>query len=396
MPNCSSATSHGSRWVWSMTAVLAFTSTSDVSWCRCFQLFDHEPIIGRLAGRVRAVPILEHDAAEPLRLERFTPGTQAPRDIRGQPDIGTGGEDAFEMPPPLEERYLEERLAIDLEEVEGREDLAATELSRVRVSVLVDLEIALVLPAFDEDPIQDRGAALRLGDDRVVQLTRPVHLPLIANEVRFRMADPDEDSRPGPRWLEDVAVPLRPFADRPRPLGQEIRPEDAAQDSSIRALDSANVRSIMRTSVRNWLSRGAPWHRHRRFSCPSVKGSSPPHHHSTWRWHPRPGGCHLAFSFPSLRDHGRGLWPSRPARKRRPSRALAERGAASSALVDSTNDVLRSSGRPQSCSRGDYFFSPSPRAAMMPASGPARLVNSVGMMNFVAGDDPSWLSVLKY
>jgi hypothetical protein len=43
-----------------------------------------------------------------------------------------------------------------------------------------------------------------------------------------------------------------------------------------------------------------------------------------------------------------------------------------------------------------YFFSPSPRAAMMPASGPARLVNSVGMMNFVAGDDPSWLSVLKY
>ena len=43
-----------------------------------------------------------------------------------------------------------------------------------------------------------------------------------------------------------------------------------------------------------------------------------------------------------------------------------------------------------------YFFSPSPLAAMSPASGPARLVNSVGMMNLVAGDDPSWLSVLKY
>jgi hypothetical protein len=43
-----------------------------------------------------------------------------------------------------------------------------------------------------------------------------------------------------------------------------------------------------------------------------------------------------------------------------------------------------------------YFFSPSPRAAMRPARGPARLVNSVGMMNLVAGDDPSWLSVLKY
>jgi len=45
---------------------------------------------------------------------------------------------------------------------------------------------------------------------------------------------------------------------------------------------------------------------------------------------------------------------------------------------------------------GRYFFSPSPLAAMIPASGPARLVNSVGMMNFVAGEDPSWLSVLKY
>ncbi len=43
-----------------------------------------------------------------------------------------------------------------------------------------------------------------------------------------------------------------------------------------------------------------------------------------------------------------------------------------------------------------YFFSPSPLAAISPASGPARLVNSVGMMNLVAGDDPSWLSVLKY
>ncbi len=48
---------------------------------------------------------------------------------------------------------------------------------------------------------------------------------------------------------------------------------------------------------------------------------------------------------------------------------------------------------------GRYFFRsspPSPRAAISPAIGPARLVNSVGMMNLVAGDDPSWLSVLKY
>src|SRR2546421_11236297 len=128
MANCSSATSHGSRWVWSMTAVLAFTSTSDASCGRRFELFDHEPIIGRLARRVGAVPILEHDAAEPLRLERFTPGTQPSRDVGGEPDIGAGGQDAFEMAPPLQKRYVKKRLAIDLQEVEGREDLAAAEL----------------------------------------------------------------------------------------------------------------------------------------------------------------------------------------------------------------------------------------------------------------------------
>src|SRR5439155_19970361 len=154
MPNCSSATSHGSRWVWSMTAVLAFTSTSDVSWCGCFQLFDHEPIIGRLAGRVRAVPILEHDAAEPLRLERFTPGTQASRYVGREPDVRTGGEDAFKMAPPLQEWDLEEGLAVDLEKVEGREDLATAELPRVRVSLLIDLEVALVLPPIDQNAVE--------------------------------------------------------------------------------------------------------------------------------------------------------------------------------------------------------------------------------------------------
>src|SRR5713101_3664733 len=115
MANCSSATSQGSRWVWSMTAALAFTSTSDASCCRRFQLFDHEPIIGRLAWRVCAVPILEHDAAKTLRLERVTPGPQPARDVRRQPDVRTGGEHAFEMTSPLEQRDIEERLAVDLE-----------------------------------------------------------------------------------------------------------------------------------------------------------------------------------------------------------------------------------------------------------------------------------------
>src|SRR5438309_3896314 len=147
MANCSSATSHGSRWVWSMTAALVFTGTSDASWCPCFELFDHEPIIGRLAGRVRAVPILEHDSAKALRLERVTPRSQPAGDVWRQPHVRTWREDAFEMSPTLEERDVEERLAVDLQEIERGEDLLTRELPRVRVATLVYLEVALVLPA---------------------------------------------------------------------------------------------------------------------------------------------------------------------------------------------------------------------------------------------------------
>jgi hypothetical protein len=87
-------------------------------------------------------------------------------------------------------------------------------------------------------------------------------------------------------------------------------------------------------------SRGASWQPHLRFSCPSLPGSSPPHHHSTSRRHPRPGGCRLACTHPSLRVHGRGRWPFPPALKRRSPRALAERGAASSAHVDPTSGLF--------------------------------------------------------
>ena len=149
------------------------------------------------------------------------------------------------MAPPLQEWDPEERLAVDLEEVKGREDLATTELPRVRVSLLIDLQVTLVNPPIDQNAIEDRGAALRLRDNRVVQLARSGHFAFVADEVRLGVTDPDEDSRACPCWLEDVAFPLRPFADRPGPLGQEICPENAAQDSSIRALDSTNVRSIM-------------------------------------------------------------------------------------------------------------------------------------------------------
>src|SRR5947207_13947549 len=213
MPNCSRATSHGSRWVWSMTAVLTFTSSSEASWCRRFQLFEHEPIIGSLAGRVRAAPFLEHDAAKALRLERVTPGSQPARDVGRQPHIRAGREDAFQVPPPLEKRDLQKRLAVDLKQIEGREDLPGSELPRVRVAVLVHFEIALVLPALDEDAVDDRSAALGLGDDRVVKLARPDHFSLVTDEKSLRVSDPDEDPSARPRRLEDVAIPLRSLAD---------------------------------------------------------------------------------------------------------------------------------------------------------------------------------------
>jgi hypothetical protein len=86
--------------------------------------------------------------------------------------------------------------------------------------------------------------------------------------------------------------------------------------------------------------RGAPWQPHLRLFCPSAPGSSPPHHHSTSRRHPRHGGCRLASTHPSPRVHGYGRWLSRPARKRRSPRVLAERGAASSARIDPTRKLF--------------------------------------------------------
>jgi hypothetical protein len=99
------------------------------------------------------------------------------------------------MAPTLEERDVEERLAVDLEEIERGEDLLACELARVRVAMVVYLEVALVFPAVDEDAVDDRGVALRLSHDRVVQLARPCDLPFVTKEVRVGVADANEDSR---------------------------------------------------------------------------------------------------------------------------------------------------------------------------------------------------------
>src|SRR5881296_454828 len=118
------------------------------------------------------------------------------------------------MTPALEKRDLEERLAVDLQQVERGEDLPSPELPRVRVAVVVDLEVALVLPVGHQDA----------GEDRVVQLARSVHPAFVAEEMRLGMANAHQHSRARPGWLEDVALPLRSFADEPGSLGQKVCP----------------------------------------------------------------------------------------------------------------------------------------------------------------------------
>src|SRR2546428_2950540 len=114
MLNCSSATSHGSRWVWSMTAEDVFTNSSEVSWGR-LQFLDHEPIVVRLSRSVRAVRVLDDHALEPLREKRVPPRPQISGDVRSQPHVLARREDTFEVPPPLEQRNREQRLSVDLE-----------------------------------------------------------------------------------------------------------------------------------------------------------------------------------------------------------------------------------------------------------------------------------------
>src|SRR5207244_1162604 len=117
------------------------------------------------------VPMLERDPPKALRLQRVTPGPEPPRDIRREPDVGAWREDPFEVPPPLQEWDLEEGLAVDLQEIERGEDLATPELPRVRVSLVVDLEFAFILPIVDQDAVDDGGLALGFCDARAIMPT---------------------------------------------------------------------------------------------------------------------------------------------------------------------------------------------------------------------------------
>src|SRR5436309_7479213 len=129
-----------------MTAEDVFTNPSVSSWGRRLDLLYHQPITRRLARSVRGVPVLQHRASETLCKKRVVPGPQAARDERRDPDVLARHEDPREVPPALEQRDLQKRLAVDLEEVEGGEDLARPEAAGVGVSLFVHLEVALVLP----------------------------------------------------------------------------------------------------------------------------------------------------------------------------------------------------------------------------------------------------------
>src|SRR2546427_5380222 len=320
-----------------MTAAL-FTKSS-VSW-RCLDLLDDEPIVVRPAGRVDAIPVLQHDAPETLRHECLAPRAQPAGHVRREADVPGLREDALEVTPSLEERDLEERLAVDLEEIERGEDAPPSGRSRERIALLVHLEVRLVAPVVDQHAVDDRAVTPRVGDDRVVELARGVELaPVPAEAGPARVPDTYEGARSHPLRLQDVALRFRALADEAWSLrcqvGSEERRHIPSTSLIVRPLTARtfvlscpNVRSNGR---QRRPQRGAPWPLHPRSPYGLARPKTfPLPHHATCRWHPPPGGCHRACTRRSVRVHARPPWPCRRRRRRRPSRPLAARGGASS------------------------------------------------------------------
>src|SRR6202022_332872 len=117
-----------------------------------------------------------------------------------------------EMAAALHERDIEERLAVDLEQVERGEDAPAAGATREGVALRVQLELPVVWEAVDEHAIEDRGARAGVGDDRVVQLSGSVHRSVVPDEARTVVAHPDKGPQALPLGLQDVAGRLRPPA----------------------------------------------------------------------------------------------------------------------------------------------------------------------------------------
>src|SRR5690349_4246819 len=97
--NCSFATSHGSRWVWSMVAADLMRR---LSFCRSFQLWRIELVDGQprgrcLARRVWAVPVLEDDTLEAEARQCLAPRAQPAGHVRCEPDVHARRDESLEM-----------------------------------------------------------------------------------------------------------------------------------------------------------------------------------------------------------------------------------------------------------------------------------------------------------
>ena len=80
------------------------------------------PAVGALARHVRRTAVLGHDpleAAHPGRLEERDP---VALDVLAQPDPRIGAEDRREQPAALLERLVEQRAAVEVEQVEDLVD----------------------------------------------------------------------------------------------------------------------------------------------------------------------------------------------------------------------------------------------------------------------------------
>src|SRR5687767_11038087 len=153
------------------------------------------------------------------------------------------------MPLSLEEGDVDERLAVDLEEVERREDPPSGGGPGEGVAVAVDLELLLVLPVGHEHPVDDRGLAARERADRVVELARTVDRAGVPDEAVSWVSDADKGPGAGPLRLQDVSLRLGPLAGVAGLLGGEIGPDLRVHwvDSRVsQPLDTTNVCSKMR------------------------------------------------------------------------------------------------------------------------------------------------------
>ncbi len=197
---------------------------------------------------------LEHDAAKALRDEGLSPRPQAAGDEGREPDVDAGHQQPLEVSFSLQERDLEERLAVDLEEIERGEDLPRDRVAHEGVAVRIELQLRLIAPVRNENAVDDRRRAPGLGRDRVIELARPLDLALVTDEMRTVVTDARDGACPHPVRLEDVVRQLRAFAGVAGSLRREIRAQDGLQLGRVsHPLDSQNRRSKIRTPVPNSL-----------------------------------------------------------------------------------------------------------------------------------------------